>query len=113
MPPGFFFLFCCTCVDFLTVLLPCVYPNTHATGEGITGNADNLADTANAEGLQTFAVGIVCDVEGLALFDDVERGTVALQLALAGADGPYFFAVLVVDVVPVLCCLDVTDALCL
>ncbi len=45
------------------------------------------------------------------MFDDIERGTIALQFALAGAEGFYLLAVLVIDIVPGLGGLDKADGL--
>lgn len=61
--------------------------------------------------MEPFAFHIIGDIERSTLFDDIERTAVALQLTLIGADGFYLLTILVVDVIPRLCCLDMTDAL--
>ena len=45
------------------------------------------------------------------MFDNVERRTVPLQLTLTGAESLDFFAILVVDIVPVLRGLNMAYAL--
>ena len=46
-------------------------------------------------------VGLERDIESRALFQDIECGAIALQLALTSADRPDPAAVLVVDIIPV------------
>ena len=52
--------------------------------------------------MEPFASHVIGDVKGSPLFDDVERGAIALQFTLTGTEGLDFFAVLVIDVIPVL-----------
>ena len=62
--------------------------------------------------MQPLTVHIIGDIESRTLFDDIERGTITLQFALTGAESLYLLAVLVIDIVPVLCCLDMAYAPC-
>jgi hypothetical protein len=63
--------------------------------------------------MQPLTVHIIGDIESRTLFDDIECGTITFQFALTGAESLYLLAVLVIDIVPVLCCLDMAYALCL
>lgn len=55
------------------------------------------------------AVDVEGNVESRALFQDIECGAIAFQLALIGADRPEPAAVLVIDIIPVFGCLDEAD----
>ena len=54
-------------------------------------------------------VGVERDIEGRALFQDIECGAIAFQLALTGADRPKPAAILIVDVIPVFGSFDEAD----
>ena len=97
----------------LPLFAPGIYPRTYPAGEGIAGHAQHLAYRLGTEGVEAPAARIVGDVETRALLDDIERGTIAFQLTLTGAERPNPLAVLVVDVVPRPRRLDVADGLCL
>ena len=76
-------------------------PGTLAACEGVAGDGEDLAYGAGTEGMEAAAVYIEGDVEGCALLQDIERGAIAFQLALAGAERSHSAAVLVVDIIPV------------
>ena len=59
--------------------------------------------------MDTATVGVERDIEGRALFQDIECGAIAFQLALTGADRPKPAAILIVDVIPVLASFDEAD----
>ena len=61
--------------------------------------------------MKSLAAYIVCDVERRTLFDDIERRTVTLQLALTGTEGLDLSAVLIIDIIPCLCRLYIADGL--
>lgn len=105
--------FRCPRIYLLTLLAPGVDPGTITTCECITTNSQDLANTTCTECMQPLAIHIIGHIERRSLFDDIERTAITLQLTLTGAEGLYLFAVLVIDVVPGLCGLDMAYALCL
>ena len=62
--------------------------------------------------MQPFAVHVIGNIERGTLFDDIERTAITLQFALTGAKGLYSLVALVIDLVPVLRCLDMAYAQC-
>ena len=61
--------------------------------------------------MKSLAAHIVSDVKHRTLFNDIERRTVTLQLALTGTEGLDLLAVLIIDVIPCLCRLYIADGL--
>ena len=86
-------------------------PCTLTTRKGITRNSQDLTNGCSTECMQTFPVYIIGDIERRTLFDDIERAAITLQLTLTGAESFDLFAILVIDVVPVLRCLDMAYTL--
>ena len=86
-------------VQLLAVLVPGVDPAALAAGESVARGAQDVTDFAYREGVQFLALGIAGIVPA-AVLDDVERLAVGYHLALTGAEGINFLAVLVIDIVP-------------
>ena len=103
----------CPRINLLTVLAPSVNPSTLTTSECISGDSKELTNRGCTPCMKSLSVDIIGHIESRSLFDDVERTAIPLQLTLTGADGLDLFAVLIVDIVPVLRCLNMADALCL
>lgn len=105
--------FCRSRINLLTLFAPSVDPCSLSTREGITAYCQDLTHTTCTKCMQPFAVHVIGNIERGTLFDDIERTAITLQFTLTGAKGLYLFAVLVIDVVPVLRCFDMAYALCL
>ena len=102
-----------SCGDFLPLLVPSDYPAAFAAGDGAAGDADDLTDIRDTHCFQRLALGIADVIEGMALRHE-EVAAPALQFAHAAArEATDTLALLVIDVVPVLCLLDIRYLLCL
>ena len=97
--------------EFLAVFAPGIDPYAVTAGEGVACGREDITDCCSAECMQSLAAYIVCDVECRTLFNDIERRAVTLQLALTGAESLDLFAVLIIDIIPCLCRLDIADGL--
>ena len=95
--------------EFLSILGPGMEPWTLTWGKGVADNCKDFAHGAGTERMDTATVCAERDIEGRALFQDIECGAIALQLALTGADRPEPTAILVVDVIPVFGSFDEAD----
>ncbi len=98
--------------DFLAVFVPGEDPVAMTGGEGLARDGNDLAYGAAAESLEFLALAVVEIVPVLGLEDD-ELRAVAGQLTEIAAQGTRLLAVLVVDVIPRVLGLYVTDVLCL
>lgn len=97
--------------EFLAILGPGVEPGTLAAGKVVAGDGENLAHGRGAEGVDAAAVDVKGNIEGRPFLQDIERGAIAFQLALAGAERSHSAAVLVVNIIPVFGGLDEADSL--
>ena len=85
--------------EFFAVFIPGVNPGSPAAREGVAGGGKHLAHVACREGVELFPLG-GASVIPTAFLQDVKRVAIGHHLALAGADGVHFLAILVIDMVP-------------
>ena len=98
---------CRPCTNFLAFFAPSVNPASFAAGDGASGYADNLAHVGDIHGFQNLAFGVVDAVVGIVLcHEEVIAPTFEFPYTAAG-ESANLFAALVIDVVPVLCLLDI------
>ena len=96
-----------SCTDFLSLLVPCEYPTAFAAGDGAIGDTNNLTNVRNAHCFQRLALGIADVVVGMALRHE-KVAAPAFEFANAAArQAADPLALLVIDIVPVLCLLDI------
>ena len=99
--------------DFLSLLVPCEYPTAFAAGDGVVGDTNDLANVRNAHCFQCFSLCITDQIvrsplgnkEVLSSSFDISDATSIERLDL--------LATLIIDIVPVLCSLNMRNLLLL
>ena len=88
-------------------------PCALATRKGITTDSQDLTNRRSTEGMESFAIDIIGNIKGRPLLYYIKGGAIALQFTLTGTESFNLFAVLVIDIIPVLRGLNMAYALCL
>ena len=101
---------CCPCVDFLALFAPGVNPGTESAGERVARHRQHLSHGRCAQCLGLVALGII-DIIPWPTLHDEERRAEALQFADRGREPLCLLTILVIDIIPRPCGLDITDAL--
>ena len=100
-----------SCTDFLSLFVPCEDPAAFATGDGCVGDTDNLAYVRDVHGFQRLPFSIADDIERMALGHE-EVGAPAHELThTAARQSSNLLALLIIDVVPVLCLFNIRNLL--
>ena len=103
--------FCRSRINLLTLFAPSVDPCSLPTRKGITRHSQDLTNGRSTEGMQPLTVHIISHIECCPLLYYIKGGTITLQFTLTGTESFDFFAILIVDIVPALRCLNMANAL--